>query len=175
MSRRQSYAALFSLGLLTLCVTTAFGQEARDPAVELDPAAAFALLAKSVMQGNDAVEFELGDLLHPDLFEILTQSPNGKYTVKQLTLAKDHEVRALSVALHPPHDIFLIRGKEVDAGFEGMYYIVDGTGWLEGAAFREGKTITQVPTGDAWQAYEREKAFWIWRAGQIRSSAEGER
>jgi hypothetical protein len=145
--------------------------------IKSDPAAAFAALVDSVMKGKDAVELELADLpRYPDLFQFLTKPPNGPYRVKQIILTKDDEVRALSVALHPPHDIFLTRGKEVRAAsFEGMYYVVDRTGWLQGAAVREGKTITEVPMGDVWQGYEREKAFWIWLSEQIASSSKAGR
>jgi len=148
--------------------------DSQGTAIKPDPAAVFAALVDSVMKGKDAVELELEDLpQQPGLFQFLTKPPNGRYLVKQLALAKDNEVRSLSVALHPPHDVFFIRGKEAGSpgAFEGMYYVVDRTGWLQGAAFREGKTITEVPMGDAWQAYEREKAFWLWFAGEIASSS----
>ncbi|HEY3305698.1 MAG TPA: hypothetical protein VGL70_19405 [Candidatus Binatia bacterium] len=200
MSIRQIYSALLSLGVLTLSFTIVLGhddtpqskqgqKESRPDApdtaasssqgtsMKSDPAAAFAILVDSVMRGKNAVEVELADLpRYPDLFQFLTKPPNGRYVVKQLILTKDDEVRALSVALHPPHDIFLTRGKEVGAAaFEGMYYVVDRTGWLQGAAVREGKTITEVPMGDVWQGYEREKAFWIWLAEQIAGSSKAGR
>ena len=143
---------------------------ASDPqanSMKSDPAAAFAMLVETVMRGKDTIEIpELPQ--HPDLFQFLTAPPKGRYVVKQLAFTKGDEVRALSVAVHPPHDVYLTRGKEIGKNaFEGMYYVIDRTGWLKGAAARQGKTITEVPRGDAWAAYETEKAFWIWQAEQM--------
>jgi hypothetical protein len=196
MSTRQIYSGLFSLVVLTLSFAIVFAHDDKpqskpdlkepppaapdtaasspqSPSMKSDPATVFAMLVDNLMRGKDAVEVELADLPQSaDLFQFLTRPPNGRYVVKQLILTKDDEVRTLSVALHPPHDIFFIRGKEVGAAaFEGLYYVVDRTGWLRGAAFREGRTLTEVPLGDVWQGYEREKAFWTWLAEQIATSS----
>ena len=199
MRERQIYWALLSLGALMVSFTFVLGHDepqskpgrqssqpaapkttASDPqgaSLKSDPAAAFTILFESVMRRKDAVELELADLpQYPDLFQFLTAPSNGRYVVKQLVFAKGDEVRALSVALHPPHDMFLTRGKEVGANaFEGIYYVIDRTGWLKGAAARQGKTIKEVSMGDAWQAYESEKAFWIWQAEQIAGSPQAGR
>jgi hypothetical protein len=143
--------------------------DSQVPAIKPNPAAAFAAVVASVRTSKDAMEVELPP--SAELNEFLTQPSSGRYMVRQLTVSKGDEVRALSVALHATDDIFLLRGKEVANAFEGMYYVVDRTGWLRGAAFQEGKTITQVPMGDVWQAYETEKAFWVWMAGQLTQSS----
>ncbi|HEY2986878.1 MAG TPA: hypothetical protein VGL11_04075 [Candidatus Binatia bacterium] len=194
--KRTIYSGLLSIGaVVTLSFTWVLGHDDKPQAqpgqtesqpapdraasrpqgeaMKADPAAAFAALIASVMSSKDAIEVELPQ--SPDLMQFVTKTPKGRYLVKQLTLTKGDEVRAVSIALHSPDDIFLIRGKEVANAFEGMYYVVDRSGWLRGAAFQEGKTVTEVPMGDVWQAYEGEKAFWVWLAGQMGGPAKAGR
>ena len=182
MNRGQICSALVSLCMTTLSFTFVLGHDepkskpsrqasgAQGASLKSDPAAAFAMLVESVMRMKDTIE--MADLSqYPDLFQLLTAPPNGRYVVKQLTFTKGDEVRALNVALHPPHDIFLTRGREVGTNaFEGIYYVIDRTGWLKGAAARQGKTMSEILRGDAWQSYEGEKAFWIWQAEQMAGS-----
>jgi hypothetical protein len=178
--------ALLFLGGLVPSFNSTFGHDepegkavqkapaAEAPSLKADPAAAFAILARSVLNSKDATEVELPQA--PDLFQFLSAAPGGRYVVRQLTFTNGDQVRAVSVALHPPHDMFLIRGKEVSADvFEGIYYVIDRTGWLKGAVGREGKTIKEVPLGDVWQAYETEKNFWLWQAEQISASSQSRR
>jgi hypothetical protein len=183
MRLRRMFSAPVFLGALT-CGGFALGQAIQSQRGEQsrpadttnpkpDPAERFALLVEGVLRGKEAVEMEFADLpQHPDLRQFLTAPPNGRYLVKQLTFSKGAEIRALSVALHSPHDTFFIRGKEAGDSFDGMYYIVDRSGFLQGAVAREGKTVAEVSRGDAWQAYEQEKAFWMWQAEQTTNSAE---
>jgi hypothetical protein len=171
MITRRFHSVLLTIAVVLSSATFALGEESSSEPHPAAPkgTAAFAMLVVNVMSSKDVMEVELP--LSPDLDLFLTRPANGRYVVKQLTVTKGDEVRGLSVALHAPDDIFLMRGKEVAGAFEGMYYVVDRTGWLRSAAFQEGKTITQVPIGDVWQAYETEKAFWIWMAGQIAQSS----
>lgn len=183
MKEKEFFAALFFF-VVSACAGSGFGQESQSnpggpsqpgemTASKPDHARRFALLVEHVLSGKDAVEIELADLpQHPELLEFITAPPNGRYLVKQLTFAKDDEIRALSVAVHSPHDTFLIRGTETGGVFSGMYYVVDHTGFFQGAAAREGKTVTEVSRGDVWQGYEQEKAFWMWQAEQITNPTE---
>lgn len=183
----KEFCAALVFFIATACAASGLGQEARSNASEpskagattaskSDPARSFARLAGRVLNGSDAVETELAELArHPELRELITASPDGRYRVKQLTLVKGDEIRALSVALHAPHDMFLIRGTETGGVFKGMYYVVDDTGFLQGAASRDGGTVSAVSRADVWQGYEQEKAFWMWQAEQIASPSDAPR
>jgi hypothetical protein len=143
---------------------------------EGDPAARFAALVERVLRDKDAAEVELGDLLQQQsLRESLTVPRDRRYVVKQITFAKGNEIRAFAVAVHSPRDLFLIRGTETDGVFDGTYYVVDETGFLQGAAVSKGKTMTEVSRADVWQAYEQEKAFWIWQAERLSTSSTRDR
>ena len=89
-----------------------------------------------------------------------------------MVFEKGDELRIFTVALHPPHDVFLTRGKHFGTPkAEANYYIMDQDWFLKGAATLKDGKIEEVPRGEAWMAFEREKAFWLWQAEQIEGSS----